>query len=118
MSNTLIDHSPDLKRLRDEGYEVEIRGAFLLVHHVPYVNANREVKFGSLVSTLTLSTPTRSGKPANHEIHFTGEPPCDRDGVLVTSLPHPNPGPKVLDEKNAISTRCSFSNRSKEDFPD
>lgn len=118
MSNTLIDHSPDLKRLRDEGYEVEIRGAFLLVHHVPYVNASRDVKYGSLVSALTLSTPTRTGKPPNHEIHFTGEQPCDQDGVVIPSLPHPNPGPKVLDEKNGISTKCSFSNRPKDDFPD
>jgi tRNA A37 threonylcarbamoyladenosine dehydratase len=118
MSNTLIDHSPDLKRLRDEGYEVETRGAFLLVHNVPYVNASREIKRGTLVSPLTLSTPTRAGKPGDHVIHFTGDQPCNWDGSVIQSLPHPNPGPKVLDEKNIISTKCSFSNRPKDDFPD
>ena len=28
-----------IKRLRDEGYEVEIRDKHLLIHHVPYVTA-------------------------------------------------------------------------------
>lgn len=118
MSNTLIDHSPDLKRLRDEGYEVEIRGAFLLVHHVPYVNASREIKYGTLVSPLTLSSPTRAGRPGDHVIHFTGDQPCNQDGSIIQALPHPQPGPKVLDANNNISTKCSFSNRPKIDFHD
>lgn len=49
MSNKLINRSTDLKRLRDEGYEIEVRGGHLIVHHIPYVNSNREVKIGKLI---------------------------------------------------------------------
>src|SRR5690242_19173715 len=36
VSQQLISLSPDLKRLRDEGYNLEIRGGHLLVKDVPY----------------------------------------------------------------------------------
>ena len=52
MSQQLINHSPDLKRLRDEGYEIEIRGGYLLIHHIPYVDQNKQIQLGVLVSTL------------------------------------------------------------------
>src|SRR4029078_11060934 len=38
--------SPDLKRLRDEGYEVRVTEAgHLVVSHVPYANADREIAY-------------------------------------------------------------------------
>lgn len=59
----LINHSPDLKQLWDEGYVLEIRGAFLLVHEIPYVNSKREIKKGTLVSTLNLSSAEKQLRP-------------------------------------------------------
>ena len=55
MSQQLINRSPDLKKLRDEGYEVEIRSNFLLVKNIPYLNSAKEVKYGVLISELTLA---------------------------------------------------------------
>ena len=55
MSQQLISRSSDLRKLRDEGYDVEIRSGYLLIKDVPYVNAKKEVKFGILVSELTLA---------------------------------------------------------------
>ena len=46
MSHPLINRSPDLKKLRDEGYCLETRW-LLLVHGVPYVNTRREVRRGT-----------------------------------------------------------------------
>ena len=71
MSNKLINSSTDLKRLRDEGYEIEVRGGHLIVHHIPYVNSNREVKIGKLISTLLMSNEVTL-KPDNHVINFMG----------------------------------------------
>jgi hypothetical protein len=62
-----INRSPDLKRLRDEGFEIEVKGGYLIVHHIPYVNSNREVKFGKLISTLSLNNDV-TVKPDNHVI--------------------------------------------------
>ena len=47
--------SPDLQRLQNEGYELEIRSGFLLVKSVPYVNTRKEVKRGTLVAKLVLA---------------------------------------------------------------
>lgn len=83
MSRQLISRSPDLRLLTEEGYEVEIRAGHLVIGHVPYVAADRTVKFGSLVAALTLA-PTPAGDvttlPANHVAMFAGETPCDREG--------------------------------------
>jgi hypothetical protein len=86
MSHKLINHSPDLKRLCDDGYGLEIRGGHLLLNGVPYVNANKEIKQGTLVSTLTLSTPEKAAKPDTHVIHFMGEIPCNVDGSQIQGL--------------------------------
>jgi biotin operon repressor len=53
MSQQLISRSPDLQQLRDEGYDVEIRSNYLLVNDVSYVNSNKEIKRGILVSELS-----------------------------------------------------------------
>ena len=89
MSRQLISRSPDLRRLTEEGYEVEIRANHLVIRHVPYVAADRTVKFGSLVAALTLA-PTPAGdvttRPKNHVVMFAGEAPCDRDGHSLSKI--------------------------------
>lgn len=79
MSPPLISRSPDLARLRDDGYEVEIRAGHLVIRNVPYVNAKCEVKRGLLVSTLHLAGDV-TAKPDTHVALFAGEHPCDRHG--------------------------------------
>jgi hypothetical protein len=87
MSDALINHSPDLKRLDDEGFELEIRNGHLLVHAVPYVKDDKSLARGILVCPLTLDP---SGKttvaPADHTIFFAGETPCHRDGSPLISI--------------------------------
>lgn len=69
----LINHSPDLKQLKDEGYSIEVKhGVFLLVHDIPYVNAEREIRFGTLVSNLNLAGDVTI-KPDTHVIYFIGQ---------------------------------------------
>lgn len=87
MSHQLVNLSPDLLRLRNEGYEIEVRDAFLLVHGIPYVNKNAEIKYGILVSELTLSGD-RTTTPGSHTIFFIGEHPCNRDGSEIAQIKH------------------------------
>lgn len=107
MSQQLISRSPDLKRLRDEGYEVEIRSNYLLVGHVPYVNANREVKFGVLISELTLAGDV-TAKPSTHVVHFAGDYPCDWDGSEIGQIRHQS-GKRELDQ--GLEVHHSFSSK-------
>ena len=79
MSQDLINHSPDLKRLVDEGYCISIVSGHLLVERIPYVSENKEVLYGTIVSTLETSDG-RTVRPQNHKVWFIGEPPCKWDG--------------------------------------
>lgn len=89
MLHKLIDHSPDLKKLRDEGFEIELKGTHLLVSSVPYFNSNQDICYGTLVTDLTIAGTTVT-RPKNHVIHFIGEHPCNKDGTQITSLTHSN----------------------------
>lgn len=97
MSAELIARSPDLKRLRDKGYNIAIRGGYLLVRGVPYVNNQREIRHGVLVSKLNLSGQT-TATPGTHVIHFSGEHPCRSDGSKLTQITNrSHPGKALCD---------------------
>jgi hypothetical protein len=108
MSQQLINRSNDLKRLRDEGFEIEVKGGYLIVHHIPYVNSIREVKFGKLISTLTLNNNVTI-KPDNHVISFMGEFPCNNDGSILTAIQHSSQLNQALFDGLVIN--FSFSNK-------
>jgi len=86
MQQQLINLSPDLKKLWDDRYELEVCGGHLLVHHIPYLNSSLEIKYGTFVCVLTLSTPTKAGKPKDHTMYFIGETPCDINGDALTAI--------------------------------
>ncbi len=87
MQPQLISHSPDLLKLWEAGYDMEINGdQHLLVHQIPYVNSFKEIKYGTLVCVLTLATPTRVGIPPDHTIFFSGETPCSADGIAMNAI--------------------------------
>lgn len=114
MLHKLIDHSPDLKKLRDEGYEIKIKGTYLLITNIPYVNSTREIKFGTLVSVLTIAGDI-AGHPDNHVAYFIGDQPCNKDGTIITALVH-SQNKSILAE--GIEVDRSFSNKPKEGYLD
>lgn len=114
MSQKLINRSPDLKRLRDEGYEVEVRYGYLLLHNIPYVNSGREIKYGTLISTLTLAGDMTS-KPDNHVINFCGGYPCNNDGTIITAIQYTSAD---TDLGNGMVYNHSFSNKPANGYED
>jgi len=107
MSHQLISRSTDLKQLRDEGYEVEVRGNYLLVHSVPYVNGQRQVRFGSLVSELTLAGDV-TVRPNTHVVHFIGDHPRSKDGTPIVQIAHASTTQQLLP---GLVIHHSFSNK-------
>ena len=85
MSQQLISRSPDLKRLQDDGYEIEIRADYLLLSHIPYVTQQGEVAYGVLVSELTLAGDATL-RPSTHVVSFSGEMPCDETGTPIAAI--------------------------------
>jgi hypothetical protein len=114
MSQQLINHSADLKRLRDEGYEIEVYGGFLKIHHIPYLNSALQIKFGILVSTLSLANTTTTMTPDNHVIHFIGENPCDNTGAPIPAIQYNNAATHLME---GLIVDRSFSNKPAAGYP-
>ena len=114
MSHRLISRNADLKRLRDEGYDVRIRAGHLLLNDVPYVNTRREVKRGMLVSALTTAGDV-TVKPGTHVIHFAGEYPCHKDGSPIEEIRHAS---RKVTLGEGLARDHSFSNKPKGGYSD
>lgn len=87
MSQRLISLSPDLTQLREAGYDIAIKAGHLVLRQVPYVDSNRSVRFGALVSTLNLAGDV-TAQPETHTVFFCGDYPCDRNGSPLTAIQH------------------------------
>lgn len=111
MFQSLVNHSTDIKQLLDEGYSLEVRGGggFLLVHHIPYVNANKEIRFGILVSELKMGPKDKTEIPSTHQIYFKGEFPCNGDGTPIQGIGGRNQQPQTLFDKFVVN--FYFSNK-------
>jgi len=103
-----INRSPDLKRLRDEGYEIEVKNGHLIVHNIPYVNSNRKIKYGKLISPLSLNNNVTI-RPDTHVINYMGEYPCNNDGTPISAIQHSGQLNQPLFD--GIEINFTFSNK-------
>ena len=114
MLPSLTDHSPDLKRLVEDGYELEVRSGHLLLHHVPYVSADRKVKYGILVSELSMAGEGTT-RPSTHVAMFVGEMPCDEHGNRLESIFHSDARQNL---GGGLEINFSFSSKPPEGYSD
>lgn len=114
MSAQLINHSSDLKRLRDEGYSVYVVGGLLIVEDVPYVNANKETALGTLVSNLVLSGQ-KAAYNGDHVVYFIGETPHHANGEELTQILHQKTATNL---GNNIVANMSFSSKPASGYKD
>lgn len=107
MSTALLSRNPDLKRLVDEGYSMQIRGGLLVMRQVPYVDDNRQVRVGTLSCPLTLAGD-RTLRPDTHVMHFDGSFPCNADGSRIDKIAHQSAD---FDLGHGVKARHSFSSK-------
>jgi len=107
MSHQLINHNPDLKALRDEGFNIRIENGYLVVADIPYVASDCSVKIGTMITELTVAGDT-VGKMKDHTMFFAGEYPCDDTGApldkMKLSVSRQNLAP-------GLDTDCKFSTK-------
>src|SRR6266852_4268989 len=116
MSQRPISRSADLKKLRDEGYDLDVRSGCLLVKDVPYVNSRREVKGGILVIKLVLADD-QTGRPDTHVAYFSGEHPCNEDGTEIEKIKHGS-GEHSLAEGVVVNHSFSAKPKPNDSYPD
>lgn len=113
MSSIVVGRNPDLKRLRDEGFDVSIKQGYLFIKDVPLVNEQREIKLGVLISALSLAGETVN-KPDTHVLMLIGDYPCNEHGQRLTQLEHG--GTQELG--GGVTVNFSFSNKPADGYPD
>ena len=109
MSQRPINRSADLRKLRDEGYDLEIRSGCLLVKDVPYVNSRKEIKRGILIIKLVLAND-ETGKPDTHVAYFSGDYPCNEDGTEIDKI---NAGGNAQFFAEGVAIHHTFSAKPK-----
>jgi hypothetical protein len=114
MSLQLINLNPDLKRLRDEGFEIGIKAPYLFIKNVPYVNSKCEVKRGTLVAELSLNGD-KTIRPHTHVVFFEGEHPCHKNGQPIEPIRHSSENKLLAD---GLSVNHQFSNKPPNGYDD
>lgn len=113
MSSVRINLNPDLQRLWEAGYDLEVTPeAYLLVKNVPYVTEKCEIKTdGILVSLLSLNGD-KTVKPESHEAFFIGEKPCTSKGVPIKMI--------IGSDKRQLTTNLLINHHlsAKDDYGD
>lgn len=116
MSERVINLNPDLKRLQDEGYELEVRAGCAIVHSVPYLDEHGNVQLGTLVSPLELNGDlVRYTKNAcKHIMYFQGTMPHRKNGEPLNGVLLNHNKCTLAD----VPTDMSFSNKPDGDYND
>ena len=114
MSSKLVSRSPDLRRLLEEGYEIEIRSDYLLVKNVPFATSGGEVAFGTLISELSVSG-SATIRPGTHVAMFAGGIPCDDHGDQLSKIIN-SVGENQLAE--GLTADCTFSSKPADGYAD
>ena len=114
MRQPLIDHSEDLKRLAEDGYEVETWSGFLILKNIPYVATDRSVERGTLVSKLELAGDV-TARPGDHVAYLIGGTPCDHTGQPLTQI--------IIDQNptrlaDGLEANCTFSSKPSAGYRD
>lgn len=74
-----------IQDLIDEGYCVELRPGYLLVHDIPYITTDKTVARGVLVCSLADNVGEVLA-PEDHLIYFQGAYPCQANGQPIEAL--------------------------------
>lgn len=106
MSQKLVDRSPDLKRLRDEGYDLRILGNHVAVGSVPFVDANRHIQRGLILSRLELVQNEVKNNLEDHTAWFVGGVPCDKNGMQLDRIIN---NTSVSTPVEGYTAQCFFS---------
>ena len=110
MSARVISLNPDLKRLRDEGFELEIKEGNAIIYNVPYLDASLTIQRGILVSPLVMKGDIvrYENSGTAHVIYFQGTNPYCATGQPMTGLILGSANGKTI---AGIKVNFSFSNK-------
>lgn len=104
----LASHNDDIRRLLDKGFALRYDREYLVVRDIPYLDANKALQVGAIVTKLVLVDKVRV-RQEDHQIFFAGSAPHGLDGNPVPNL---GGGAASLTlQKSDVVVQQSFSNK-------
>lgn len=85
MSDVVADHNSDLKRLQNEGYEIEIKQGCCIIYNIPYLDSTLSIKKGIIVSPVIVAGDTIK-YDNNHVAYFAGSMPYRKSGEPLSAI--------------------------------
>ena len=118
MSSSLISRSTDLSTLSAAGYSLEVRGAYLVVPQIPYLDANGDIRTASIVTALNVvggTADNRTSSPSDHTVWWTGQTPHTIAGDSMYSHLSCGTWPDGRDLGEGITVTERWSRKLRED---
>ena len=85
MFQKLVSHNDDIRRLVNVGFAVAFDSKHLVIRDIPYLDANRHLQVGAIVTKLEFIDQVRVTQQ-NHQIFFAGGSPYGIDGTPIRNL--------------------------------
>jgi len=106
----LVNHNEDLRRLVEKGYAVAFDSNYLVVRDIPYLDSERKLQIGAIVTKLEFIDQERVTQ-TDHQVFFAGSVPYSLDGNPIPNLGG-GPAPLALSESSKdVVVQRSFSNK-------
>jgi ThiF family len=106
----LVNHNEDLRRLVEKGYAVAFDSNYLVVRDIPYLDSERKLQIGAIVTKLEFIDQERVTQ-TDHQVFFAGSVPYSLDGNPIPNLGG-GPAPLALSEASKdVVVQRSFSNK-------
>ncbi len=85
MFQKLVSHNGDIRRLVEKGYAVAFDSNCMVIRDIPYLNAQKELQIGAIVTKLVFVDQERVTQD-DHQIYFAGSVPYNLDGKPIPNL--------------------------------
>ena len=112
MFQKLVSRNDDLRRLVETGYAVGFDSNCLVVRDIPYLDAERQLQIGAIVSKLEFIDQERVTQD-DHQVYFAGSVPHGLDGRPIPNLGGGRTQLTLSEASADVVVERSFSNKPK-----
>ena len=112
MFQKLVSHNEDIRRLVERGYAIAFDSEYLVVRDVPYLDVQRNLQIGAIVTKLIFIDQERV-QQENHQIFFAGSTPHGLDGKPIPNLGEGSAQLALSDVSYDVVVERAFSNKPK-----
>ena len=110
MLQKLASHNPDIQQLLEKGYALGIDSNYLIVRDIPYLDADKKLQTGAIVTKLKFVDKERV-EQEDHQIFFAGSFPHNLDGTPIPNMAGGETTLALSEASKDVVVQRSFSHK-------